>query len=260
MISRRIRGSLLASALAIGCHDDRPAEVPAEVPVSPAPGKPAATPGDVGVPASAPGVARLDYVKDSENRARRASVSWLDASNKTVWTHPLPPRLGFSICCWNEETEAYLKDPRHGTWSEIEDIVVTNGTLILEDEGEMLVLSLADGHALFDWTDDRTDEQRDRFNEGLMDYGTVSIRAGGETCDSKVNAQRFVRACGGRLVSFDRGLLAVFGTKPYALVAKKPVRGTEQACETPQKPVDRTVTTGDATVHMKGTRVTMCVD
>ncbi len=184
------------------------------------------------------------------------------------WTSPLPAPFEHSYCCWDEQTDAYVKDPAASDYADDWTRLMIHGSLVLEDEGCLLVLDVGDGHTVFTWTDTRTREQRgDTQYEGVTDVGKVTIREGAYSCTSDVLGQSFVRACDDRVVMFDHGLLALFDTLPaYRLVATQPVRGPGLDFSTPRDPthvsgeirtpVDQTETVGGVKVRFEGARIT----
>ena len=184
------------------------------------------------------------------------------------WTAPLPAPFEHSYCCWDEQTDAYVKDPAASHYADDWPHLMVGGAVVFEDEGCLLVLDAGDGHTVFTWTDTRTRDQRgDSQYEGVTDVGKVTIRDGADSCTSEVLGQSFVRACGARLVMFDRGLLTLFDRKPaYRLVATQPVRGPGLDFTSPRDPshvsgeirtaVDQTETVGGVKVRFEGVRIT----
>jgi hypothetical protein len=176
----------------------------------------------------------------------------------------MPGRLGrLTACCFDEKTEAYLRDPRaHADYVYSEAPLVLAEELVLEEDGQIWVLALSDGHTVFDWSDNRSRDERvssPLHDQIVADTGELVITVHGQTCRSEMPYHAFVRTCADVLVYHDWGQLAVFSRSPWKLLDVHPVDGTGQRCSTPEQPVARSERIGDATVTWTGMRYTMCV-
>src|SRR5262249_48527721 len=131
--------------------------------------------------------------------------------------------------------------------------------------GQIWVLALSDGHTVFDWSDNRSSDERVHGGGGphddpiIVDNGNLAIQVHGQTCKSELPYHAFVRACGDVLVYHDWGQLAVFSRSPWKLLDVHPVDGTGQDCSRPEQKVERTERIGDATVTWTGKRYSMCM-
>lgn len=200
-----------------------------------------------------------------DNRLGPTSVSWIDGQGHAAWTTPLPEPLRFSVCCRDDKTRAWLADQRSDGYAKYWNVLVIGPDVLIEDEGELLVLGIADGKVRFEWTDSRSRIERgDSFSEAIMDRGRVTIRAGADECEATVERQNLLRQCGQLLVYFDRGVLALFSLAPYRLIEKTEVRGPslhelEGKCPGAlSKQVDQTATLHGVTIRFRGVRQTTC--
>lgn len=191
-------------------------------------------------------------VKVEDNRAGLAEMTWSEHGETPVWSRKPPGRLGrISMCCWSGD------DGRGLDW--LAPLVLADA-IVLQAEGQLWVLARKDGAMVFDWSDNRTNEQRMRvgLDQTLVDEGKVVITVDGQTCASDLHDSKFVRTCGRYLVYFDRGLFALFERDPYRLVATRPVGSPMPPCQPVD--VDRTIAIDRAQVRVTGQRIGSCIE
>lgn len=202
------------------------------------------------------------------DRLGPTSVSWLDAAGKVVWTKPIPKGLRFSISNDADARSWLMKQREDDGYAKYWAVVALDGAIALEDEGDLIVLDISDGHTRFAWTDPRDYRERgDMFSEALFDTGDVDITGpSGERCALHIpQKQNFLVACDGALIYHDRGIIAAFDLATGKMVAKEDWHGLKYRDLKGQCPggvsanFDQTKSIGGWKVHARGERSTICM-
>jgi hypothetical protein len=202
------------------------------------------------------------------DRLGPTSVSWVDAAGKVMWTKPIPEGLRFSISDDASARSWLMKQREDDGYAKYWAVVALEGAIALEDDGDLIVLDVSDGHTRFAWTDPRDYSERgDTFSEALFDSGDVDITGpSGERCKLHIpQKQNFLVACDGALIYFDRGILAAFDLATGKLVAKQAWHGPSHrdlkgTCPGDLRATfDQTRSIGGWKVRARGERFTICM-
>lgn len=202
------------------------------------------------------------------DRLGPTSVSWVDAAGTVVWTKPIPKGLRFSVSDDANTRPWLMKQRADDGYAKYWAVAALDGAIALEDEGDLIVLDVGDGHTRFAWTDPRDYSERgDTFSEALFDSGDVDITGpSGARCTLHVaQKQNFLVACDGALIYYDRGILAAFDLATGHMIAKEDWHGPRDrdlkgTCPGELRATfDQTRSVGGWKVRARGERFTSCM-
>jgi hypothetical protein len=200
---------------------------------------------------------------NGNGRIGPVSVSWT-SGDKVTWTAPLPAGLRFSIQDDANARSWLAKQRDDDGYAKYWSIAMLDDAIALEDDGDLVVLELATGHARFTF---HVDDPH-RFDDALFDVGDVDVTGPhAEHCQLHVaQHQSFIVGCGDALVFYDHGVLAVLATASGHELGRAEWRGPDLddlAGHCPgerKKQVDSTRSVAGWTVRARGERMTVCDD